>query len=156
MSLPCRIRSSLSVGRGFGHYLTASLWKSEYTMSNHHGSTAHIILIASVAALGGLLFGYDTAVISGGIDFIKEHFHLSEAEKGWAASYALVGCIVGAMASGRLAIASVASQCCWCVRPCLPSPVSPRRCPPPSPNSSGLAFWVDSLLAQCRCYRRST
>ncbi|MDZ7370864.1 MAG: sugar porter family MFS transporter [candidate division KSB1 bacterium] len=55
-----------------------------------------------VAALGGLLFGYDTAVISGGIGFLKEFFDLNPAQEGWAVSSALVGCIIGVAASGFL------------------------------------------------------
>ena len=55
-----------------------------------------------VAALGGLLFGYDTAVISGGIGFLKDFFNLSPAQEGWAVSSALVGCILGVAASGVL------------------------------------------------------
>jgi SP family arabinose:H+ symporter-like MFS transporter len=66
-----------------------------------HG-TGYVLLIAVAAALGGLLFGYDTAVISGGIDFLAAHFGIGEADKGWAASCALLGCIVGAMAGGPL------------------------------------------------------
>jgi sugar porter (SP) family MFS transporter len=56
--------------------------------------------LSVVAALGGLLFGYDTAVISGAIGFLRTHFNLSAAEMGWAASSALVGCIVGAGIAG--------------------------------------------------------
>ncbi len=55
-----------------------------------------------IAALGGLLFGYDTAVISGAIGFLENKFGLSPAMKGWAASSAIVGCIIGAMVAGYL------------------------------------------------------
>jgi len=58
---------------------------------------------AFTAALGGLLFGYDTAVISGAIGFLREHFSLSAAFMGWAASSALVGCVIGVSFSGMLA-----------------------------------------------------
>jgi SP family xylose:H+ symportor-like MFS transporter len=56
-----------------------------------------------VAALGGLLFGYDTAVISGAIGFLRSKFQLNAAQMGWAASSALVGCIVGCAFAGVLA-----------------------------------------------------
>ena len=56
--------------------------------------------VCLVAALGGLLFGYDTAVIAGAIGFLKEHFQLSAAMKGWAASCALLGCVIGVSAAG--------------------------------------------------------
>jgi SP family arabinose:H+ symporter-like MFS transporter len=62
----------------------------------------YIYVISSVAALGGLLFGYDTAVIAGAIGFIREKFQLSSAMMGWAASSAIIGCIVGAMFAGKL------------------------------------------------------
>nr|WP_315030367.1 sugar porter family MFS transporter [uncultured Chryseobacterium sp.] len=55
-----------------------------------------------VASVGGLLFGYDTAVISGAIGFMKNYYQLSDVMTGWVASCALLGCIVGAMYSGKL------------------------------------------------------
>lgn len=66
------------------------------------GSVGYVYLLASVAALGGLLFGYDTAVISGAIGYLAERFALDEHWKGWAAASALVGCIVGAAMAGVL------------------------------------------------------
>ncbi|RZJ30320.1 MAG: MFS transporter [Flavobacterium sp.] len=51
------------------------------------------------AAIGGLLFGYDTAVISGAIGSLTKYFSLSPAETGWAISSALVGCLIGAFFS---------------------------------------------------------
>jgi SP family xylose:H+ symportor-like MFS transporter len=64
--------------------------------------TRYVVLVCGVAALGGLLFGYDTAVISGAIGYLQEHFDLSAAEKGWAAACALVGCVVGVAGAGFL------------------------------------------------------
>ncbi|WP_088743399.1 sugar porter family MFS transporter [Cobetia sp. QF-1] len=64
-----------------------------------------LIKIILVAALGGLLFGYDTGVISGAIGPIAEYFDLSAAEKGWAVSSVVIGCIGGALIAGRLSIA---------------------------------------------------
>ncbi len=59
-----------------------------------------VYFLTAVAALGGLLFGYDTAVISGAIGFLKIKFQLSAAMTGWAASSAIIGCIFGAMFAG--------------------------------------------------------
>ena len=67
------------------------------------GSPVYAALLSFVAALGGLLFGYDTAVISGAIGFLRTHFSLDAASTGWAASSALVGCLIGAGAAGVLA-----------------------------------------------------
>ena len=63
----------------------------------------YLWLTAGVAALGGLLFGYDTAVISGAIEPLRTDFGLSAAEKGWAAGSALVGCVPGVLLAGVLA-----------------------------------------------------
>lgn len=59
----------------------------------------HILFIALSAALGGLLFGYDTAVISGAIGNLTQYFHLTPVETGWAISSALLGCLMGALIS---------------------------------------------------------
>ncbi len=61
---------------------------------------AYIIKICCVAALGGILFGYDTAVISGAIGPITEYFSLSPAETGWAVSSVVLGSIIGAVSAG--------------------------------------------------------
>ena len=63
-------------------------------------ATRYLVLVCLVAALGGLLFGYDTAVISGAIGFLQDHFALTAAMKGWAASSALLGCVLGVTFSG--------------------------------------------------------
>jgi SP family arabinose:H+ symporter-like MFS transporter len=60
----------------------------------------YILLISLVAAFGGFLFGYDTAVVSGAIGFLTKEFHLTAELTGWAASSLLVGCMVGAMLGG--------------------------------------------------------
>ncbi len=66
-------------------------------------STSRYILFAvSVAALGGFLFGYDTAVISGAIGYLEEYFQLSSMQVGWAGASAIIGCIPGAMVAGVL------------------------------------------------------
>jgi SP family xylose:H+ symportor-like MFS transporter len=59
-------------------------------------------MAAGVATLGGLLFGYDTAVISGAIEPLRRHFALDAAMKGWAAGSALVGCVAGVLLAGPL------------------------------------------------------
>ncbi len=59
-----------------------------------------IALVTVVAALGGLLFGYDTAVIAGAIGFLQTHLQLDPAMKGWAAASALLGCVLGVSFAG--------------------------------------------------------
>ena len=60
------------------------------------GSARYLYLPAMVAAIGGLLFGFDTAVINGAIVFIKQQFGLSDSQTEIAASSLLLGCVVGA------------------------------------------------------------
>ena len=61
---------------------------------------AYVLLVTFAAALGGLLFGYDTAVIAGAIGFLQTHFGLDPTMKGWAAACALLGCIFGVSFAG--------------------------------------------------------
>src|SRR5512144_2569801 len=66
-------------------------------------NTGYIWTISLVAALGGLLFGWDWVVIGGAKPFFQRYFQLtSEAQIGWANSCALVGCLVGAVTAGAL------------------------------------------------------
>src|SRR6202165_1052118 len=68
-----------------------------------HFNTVYLWTISLVAALGGLLFGYDWVVIGGAKPFYESYFHLtSEALIGWANSCALVGCLIGSMVCGVL------------------------------------------------------
>src|ERR1043166_4240535 len=60
------------------------------------GSAHAVYLPAMVAAIGGLLFGFDTAVINGAIVFIKRQFMLSDSQTEIAASSLLLGCVIGA------------------------------------------------------------
>jgi SP family xylose:H+ symportor-like MFS transporter len=63
----------------------------------------YIWMIAFVAAMGGLLFGYDWVVIGGAKPFYGIYFHLSSAAQvGWANSCALVGCFAGSLLAGRM------------------------------------------------------
>lgn len=80
-------------------------------MNTEKGSQLYIFGITLVATLGGLLFGYDTAVISGAVDSLKTVFHLNEATFGSMATFyhgatvssALIGCILGSAVSGIFA-----------------------------------------------------
>ncbi|TXI38463.1 MAG: MFS transporter [Mycobacterium sp.] len=70
---------------------------------NQFSSGRTAVRIASVAALGGLLFGYDSAVINGAVASIQGHFGISDASLGFAVASALLGAAAGAMTAGRLA-----------------------------------------------------
>jgi SP family arabinose:H+ symporter-like MFS transporter len=64
------------------------------------GSTLFLVWICAVASLGGFLFGFDTAVISGTIEFVESQFLLSKVALGWFGSSALFGCILGSALAG--------------------------------------------------------
>ena len=73
-------------------------------MANNKPNTLskYVIIISVIAAIGGLLFGYDTAVIAGAIGSIQTIFDLSPALTGWAASSAIWGCMIGVIFAGFL------------------------------------------------------
>lgn len=60
----------------------------------------NVTFISLTAAFGGLLFGFDIAIFSGTIPFIKSYYQLSEAQLGWTGSSLYVGCIIGTLFTG--------------------------------------------------------
>jgi len=62
----------------------------------------NITFLAIIASIGGFLFGFDTAVISGTTDLVKEQFGLDDMMQGWYVSSGLVGCIFGVITAGYL------------------------------------------------------
>jgi MFS transporter, SP family, arabinose:H+ symporter len=66
------------------------------------GSLMYLAAVCLVASIGGLLFGFDTAVISGTVESVKALYGLDEIREGWFGSSALVGCILGAAVAGVL------------------------------------------------------
>lgn len=62
----------------------------------------YLVFLSVVAALGGFLFGYDTAVISGTIAQVTEQFGLDALQQGWYVGCALIGSIVGVLFAGVL------------------------------------------------------
>jgi SP family arabinose:H+ symporter-like MFS transporter len=69
---------------------------------NKEENLLYVIFLAAVAALGGFLFGYDTAVISGTIGSVAAQFSLNDVSTGWYVGCALVGSILGVAIAGKL------------------------------------------------------
>lgn len=61
----------------------------------------YLYFVTFVAALGGLMFGFETAVINGAIYYIAEHFQLTDLMRGFVVSTALAGCVIGALFIGK-------------------------------------------------------
>ncbi|MEN8227018.1 MAG: sugar porter family MFS transporter [Bacteroidota bacterium] len=66
------------------------------------GSKSYLALICFVASLGGVLFGFDTAVISGTVSMVETQFGLDKISVGWFGSSALIGAILGSLIAGAL------------------------------------------------------
>lgn len=68
-----------------------------------HNPSRHALLFAtSVAAMGGFLFGYDTAVINGANELLEDYFQLTSTQLGTATASAIIGCVPGAAIAGYL------------------------------------------------------
>jgi sugar porter (SP) family MFS transporter len=71
-------------------------------MKEHSNQIRYVIWLSVVASLGGFLFGYDTAVISGTVDHVKSQFSLNDMMTGWYVGCALAGSIAGVLFAGSL------------------------------------------------------
>lgn len=71
-------------------------------MNTRQNQIFYKYLVSNAAAMGGLMFGFDIAIISGTVPFLQKHFALSELALGWGVSSLLVGCMVGALVAGKI------------------------------------------------------
>jgi MFS transporter, SP family, arabinose:H+ symporter len=71
-------------------------------MSEHSNQIRYVVWLSVVASLGGFLFGYDTAVISGTVEQVASQFNLDDIATGWYVGCALAGSIGGVMIAGYL------------------------------------------------------
>ncbi len=62
----------------------------------------YVIAVSLVAAIGGLIFGFDTAIVAGATRYMKEQFSLGSLQEGWAVSVVLIGCMFGAGLAGPI------------------------------------------------------
>ena len=72
------------------------------TIMKQKSTLGYVIFMAVVAAIGGILFGYDTAVISGTTAIVKNQFALTDMMEGWYVGCALIGSICGVLVAGTL------------------------------------------------------
>src|SRR5436189_2368534 len=71
--------------------------------SSHQYNSKYILALSFISALGGYLFGFDFAVISGALPFLKDKFNLTEYWEGFATGSLALGAIVGCIAAGKIA-----------------------------------------------------
>ncbi|MGW2820862.1 sugar porter family MFS transporter [Streptomyces sp. NPDC001443] len=69
----------------------------------HPDHLGHVIFIAAAAAMGGFLFGYDSAVINGAVEAIRSRYDIGSAALAQVIAIALIGCAIGAATAGRIA-----------------------------------------------------
>jgi sugar porter (SP) family MFS transporter len=62
----------------------------------------YVLSVTLVAAIGGLIFGFDTAIVAGATRYMKEQFTLDSLQEGWAVSVVLIGCMFGAGLAGPI------------------------------------------------------
>ena len=73
------------------------------TANPARAGSGYVLFISAVAAVGGFLFGYDTAVVNGTVGALERHFTADPGRLGFAVASALLGSAVGALVAGRVA-----------------------------------------------------
>ncbi|MEU0988095.1 sugar porter family MFS transporter [Streptomyces sp. NPDC005953] len=69
----------------------------------HPEHLGHVIFITASAAMGGFLFGYDSSVINGAVEAIRDRYEIGSGELAQVIAIALIGCAIGAATAGRIA-----------------------------------------------------
>ncbi|ANW17856.1 sugar porter family MFS transporter [Streptomyces clavuligerus] len=69
----------------------------------HPEHLGHVVFITASAAMGGFLFGYDSSVINGAVEAIRDRYAIGSAELAQVIAIALIGCAIGAATAGRIA-----------------------------------------------------
>ncbi len=65
-------------------------------------ATFYVIAVTVVAAIGGLIFGFDTAIVAGATRYMKDQFSLNSLQEGWTVSVVLIGCMFGSGLAGAI------------------------------------------------------
>ena len=76
--------------------------EAEIQIRNYDFNRNYVYLISAIAALGGVLFGFDLVIISGTVSFFKNYFQLNELQTGWAVGCINLGAAIGALLGGKL------------------------------------------------------
>lgn len=106
-------KSVIAVSRGYGQGLFPSATLAFRAGISYFPGTlvrisrvnkkTYLFAIALISTLGGFLFGYDTAVISGTLTFVRTQFSMSAILEGWFVGSALLGCVIGVAFAGAFA-----------------------------------------------------
>ena len=130
------------------HRRIHSLASTGTMLDEQQGSLVYLVVICFVATLGGLLFGYDTAVIAGAIRFLTLRFDLSPVMEGWTAASALAGCAIGAMLAGIMSDSLGRKKVLISVRVLFIISALGTALPRESGSSSSIGLWEASESAR--------
>ncbi|WP_416973199.1 sugar porter family MFS transporter [Streptomyces sp. 4F14] len=83
--------------------MTSTAQASKSGAPAHPDHLGHVIFIAAAAAMGGFLFGYDSSVINGAVEAIRDRYDIGSAALAQVIAIALIGCAIGAATAGRIA-----------------------------------------------------
>jgi len=106
----------------------------------------YLLGISFVSTIGGFLFGYDTAIISGCNTFLEQHFQLTAAELGWVVSSALLGTIFGCIIAGSITDRLGRKKALILAALCLFVSATGSMLPPQFLGDLQQPFWVVSSM----------
>ena len=101
--MPGEVRNALEELSWKRYYKTKHFKYTPMAERTNKQNKTLVVVIATVAATGGLLFGFDTGVISGAIPFFQKTFAIADNWVEIITTAGLVGAVIGAMFSGRIA-----------------------------------------------------
>ncbi|MEH6680360.1 MAG: sugar porter family MFS transporter [Sediminicola sp.] len=109
-------------------------------------SSRYLLGISFISTIGGFLFGYDTAIISGCNTFLEQHFRLSPSMLGWVVSSALLGTIAGCIVSGGLTDRIGRKRTLLLAAGCLTVSAIGSMLPPQFLGNPDRALWVTAQM----------
>ena len=109
-------------------------------------SSLYLLAISIVSTIGGFLFGYDTAIISGCNSFLESQFELTASMLGWVVSSALLGTILGCIISGRVTDKYGRKKTLLLAAACLTISAFGSMLPPQFLGNLDSSYWITSSL----------